>query len=70
MAFGVHPLTLIFLLIPLLLSIFWLWALIDCILNKRLQGSQKLLWFLLILFTHVIGALLYVLIGKSSQKAS
>ncbi|WP_201386394.1 PLD nuclease N-terminal domain-containing protein [Ktedonobacter sp. SOSP1-85] len=69
MPFGVHPLTLV-LLFPLLLSAFWIWMLIDCILNKTIKDSQKLLWFLLILFTHIIGALLYVLIGRSPQKAS
>lgn len=67
MVVGFHGLDLI---IILLISAFWLWMLVDCILNKSLNGTQKVLWFLLILFTHIIGAILYALLGRSSKKAA
>jgi hypothetical protein len=55
-------------IILLLISVFWLWMLVDCILNKSLKGTPKVLWFLLILFTHIIGAILYALIGRSKKR--
>lgn len=67
MVVGFHGLDLI---IILLISVFWLWMLVDCILNKSLNGTKKVLWFLLILFTHIIGAILYALLGRSSKKAA
>jgi hypothetical protein len=39
-------------------TIFWIWMLIDCLMNKKLHSS-KIFWFLLILFTQWIGALIY-----------
>jgi Phospholipase_D-nuclease N-terminal len=39
----------------LITSIFWIWMLIDCLLNKRV----KVFWLLVIFFTHWIGALIY-----------
>lgn len=44
----------------LLISVFWLWMLVDCLFNKSLREKQKGLWLfltLLILFTHILGPL-------------
>src|SRR5579884_3350401 len=49
----------LFFLIALLLSIFWLWMLIDAIISPRTSGVEKLVWVLVIFFTHILGALLY-----------
>jgi hypothetical protein len=43
----------------LITTIFWLWMLLDCIFNSRLRGGSKIGWFMLIFFTHWIGALIY-----------
>jgi phage shock protein PspC (stress-responsive transcriptional regulator) len=46
------------------LFIFWLWALIDC-LSSRLNTTEKLFWLFIILFFHLIGALLYFIFSKA-----
>jgi len=47
----------------LVLSIFWIWMLIDC-LTSSLPPTEKLIWALVILFLHMLGALLYFFIGR------
>jgi len=44
---------------PLITTIFWIWMLIDCILNKNLRGGSKVFWFLIIFFANFVGALIY-----------
>ncbi len=66
-----HLLELPFILLPVLLTTaFWFWMLIDCRYNPSLRGSQKVLWFLLILFTHLIGAIVYFIIGRSQKNVA
>jgi hypothetical protein len=48
----------------LLATVFWIWMLIDCITNSRLQDTEKIVWVLVIVFTHIIGALIYFFIGR------
>ena len=43
----------------LLGTIFWIWMLIDCATREPDEGNDKLIWVLIILFTHLIGAALY-----------
>ena len=38
---------------------FWLWMLVDCAMNESDEGNTRLIWVLIILFVHVIGAILY-----------
>jgi hypothetical protein len=54
-------------LIGLLLTIFWLWMLIDAITNSSMQGTEKLIWVLVIFFTHFLGALIYFLVARSGR---
>ncbi len=44
--------------------IFWIWMLVHAIQNKGLSDMEKLLWVLVILFTNLLGAILYFFIGK------
>ena len=48
-------------------SIFWIWMLIHAIINKGLPDNEKLLWVLVILFTHLIGAVIYFFVGRPKQ---
>ena len=57
----------LFWLVALLLSVFWIWMLIDCI-TSSLPSTEKLIWFLVILFLHVLGALLYYFIGRGGRR--
>ncbi len=42
---------------------FWLWMLIDALVNER-TTEQKLLWFLVIFFLSFLGALIYFAVRK------
>jgi hypothetical protein len=62
---GWEILILLFLLpLSLLLFAFWVWMLIDCIRNKGLSDGEKIAWTLAIVFTHALGALIYLLAGR------
>jgi hypothetical protein len=45
----------------------WIWALIDAIQNPALDGTMRLVWILVIVFTHFIGAIVYLAIGRSRR---
>ena len=53
----------------LLGTIFWIWMLVDCALNEPGDGVNKVVWILIILFTHFIGALLYFIFRRCNREA-
>ncbi len=55
---------LVFLIILAIGSIFWLWMLVDAITNTSLNGTEKIVWVLVVLFLHFIGALLYFFLAR------
>jgi phosphotransferase system glucose/maltose/N-acetylglucosamine-specific IIC component len=40
----------------------WIGALIDCIIHEPAHGNAKLIWIIVIVFTHLVGAVLYLLL--------
>jgi hypothetical protein len=50
-----------FMLVPLLLGsfAFWIWMIIDCATNEPPTGNDKLVWIVIIVFTQIVGALIY-----------
>ena len=50
-------------------TIFWLVMLVDCATRESSQGNDKLVWILIILFTHWIGALIYFLVRRPRRIA-
>ncbi len=67
--FGVGELLLLF-LAPLLLAAFafWIWMLVSAIQNQGLDGLEKVVWVLVIIFLHCLGALLYLLLGYPKRR--
>lgn len=55
--------------LPLLLlaTIFWVWMLVDCATKEPDQGNDKVVWILVILFTHWVGALIYFLVRRPER---
>jgi hypothetical protein len=49
--------------------ILWIWALIDAIQNPGLNSNERLIWVLVILLTQVLGAIIYLLIGRKRRAA-
>jgi len=50
----------------LLAFVFWIWMLIDAIKNPSLDGTQRIVWVLVIVFLHALGALIYFFAGRST----
>jgi hypothetical protein len=53
----------------LLAFAFWVWMLVECATKEASTGNDKLIWVLVLLFTHLLGALLYFFIRRSRRKA-
>lgn len=53
--------------VGLALFAFWIWMLISAIQNKGLTDNEKIVWVLVIVLLHWLGALLYLLIGHSKR---
>jgi hypothetical protein len=50
--------------IGIAIFVFWIWMLIDCIKNNALGSTEKIVWVLVIIFLHALGALIYLLVGR------
>jgi cytochrome c oxidase assembly factor CtaG len=59
--------TLIAVTLFILGSLFWLWMLVDCPMKESSDGSDKLVWIIIIIFTHFIGAVAYFLFRRPQR---
>ena len=50
-------------------TIFWLWMLVDCATEEPDEGNNKVVWSLIIAFTHLIGAALYFFVRRPRRRA-
>lgn len=48
-------------------TIFWIWMLVDCATKEPNHGNDKIVWILVIVFTHLLGALLYFFIRRPQR---
>lgn len=48
-------------------TVFWVWMLIECLTKEPSDGNDKLIWAIVILFTHFIGALIYYLARRPER---
>ncbi|MGA2053514.1 MAG: PLD nuclease N-terminal domain-containing protein [Opitutales bacterium] len=48
---------------------FWIIALVDCLSNEPTEGNDKLIWALVIIFLHFLGALLYYIVRRPNRPA-
>jgi hypothetical protein len=55
------------LLIGLLGTVFWLWMLVDCLTKEPSTGNDKIVWAIVILVTHLLGAALYYFIRRPQR---
>ena len=60
-------LPLIFLVIGLGGTILWIWMIVDCATKEPSEGNEKLVWILIIVLTHWIGALIYLLVRRPKR---
>ena len=65
------PLLFMMMVFPIVIGlfIFWIITLIDCLSNEPSTGNDKLIWVLVVIFMHFIGALLYHFVRKPQRVA-
>jgi len=67
MGIGVLIFAVLMMLISLGGTAFWIWMLVDCAVNEPSQGNDKLIWVLILVFTHFIGALIYFIVRRPER---
>ncbi len=67
MGFGIFHAAVLLLFLPLMILgfVFWIWMLVDCLTNTRLQGTEKIVWVLVLIFLHWLGAAIYYFVGRT-----
>jgi Phospholipase_D-nuclease N-terminal len=50
-------------------TVFWVYMIIDCATKEPTGGNDKLIWILIIIFTHWIGALIYYFVRRPQRVA-
>ena len=70
--FGILEIFLVLLVAPLCLAafVFWIWMLVHAITNSGLTDIEKLIWVIVILFTHFIGAVIYFFVGRPKRRTT
>lgn len=66
---GAAAIVILFWVIGLVATAFWLWMLVDALMNEP-DTNQKILWFLVIFFLHIVGAIVYFVVRKGGNKRS
>jgi hypothetical protein len=67
MSIGFPELFLVFILVA---NIIWIWMLVDCAKHESSTGNGKVVWILIIIFTHWIGALIYYVARRGPRRAA
>ena len=57
------------LLLGVVATAFWIWMLIDCVTKENNEGNNRLIWVLIIIFTHWICALFYMIVRRPQRRA-
>ncbi len=53
--------------LSLALTIFWIWCIIDAATNEPASDPNKLVWVLVVVLAHGIGALIYYLVRRPER---
>jgi prolipoprotein diacylglyceryltransferase len=59
---------LIMVALGIFIFVFWILMLVDCIKRKYKESSDKIVWVIVIVFTQIIGALIYYFVVKVKDK--
>jgi len=53
----------------LFLFIFWLWMLVDCLKRDFKRDADKIVWIIVLIFLHLLGAIVYYFVVKVAGKS-
>ena len=59
----------VFMILSLAVTAFWIWMIIDCAKNELLEGHNKTVWILIVILTGWIGALIYFFVERPKKAA-
>jgi hypothetical protein len=59
----------IMLLFTLIYFLLWVYCVIDVIRSNFKDQNMKLIWIVILLFAHIIGPLVYLVLGKTTKAA-
>ena len=48
--------------------LFWIWMLVDCAMNEPSEGNDKIVWIVIMLFTHLLGSLIYFIVRRPERR--
>jgi hypothetical protein len=48
-------------------TVLWIWMLIECLTKEGDEHNNRLIWTLVIVFTHAIGAIIYLLVRRPQR---
>jgi hypothetical protein len=69
---GAAALVIVFLLLGIASLVVWIWALVDAVKvpdDSMFKSGNKLVWILVIVLAGVIGAIVYLVVGKPAPGA-
>ena len=55
-------------LIGVLLFLFWLWMIVDCLKRDFKKDYEKIVWILVMIFLHILGAVIYYFVVKVEDR--
>jgi hypothetical protein len=66
--FGAWFLCVIFMgFLGLITTVFWIWMIVDCAMHEPSEGNDKIVWILVLIFTQVLGALIYLVVRRPER---
>jgi hypothetical protein len=60
---GLAGFMVVFWILGIIATVFWVWMIID-ILTSRMDTGEKVLWFLVVFFLHLLGAVIYYFVKR------
>jgi hypothetical protein len=67
-AWGVGGFFLVWILLAAAALVVWIWALVDALQNPSLDSTMRIVWVLVILLANVLGAIIYLLVGRTGRR--
>lgn len=49
-------------------TIFWIFMIVECATREAATGNTKIVWIIIVVFTHILGALLYYFVRRPERR--
>jgi len=49
-------------------TIFWIFMIVECATREADTGNTKIVWIIIVVFTHILGALLYYFVRRPERE--